>query len=134
MNKQIFISYARNDYAFAHQLLSALRDINVEGWMDEADVAAGAAIGEAVRSAIRKSNAVVVLVSPNSLLSRWVDFEVGAAQALGKPVVPILLEGSELPETLQGIGSIDARDKPIDNVVLELEKAVRSGGRRLTGA
>ena len=125
MNKRIFISYARDDYAFAHQLLSGLRNINVEGWMDEADIAAGAAIGTAVRAAIQKSSAIVVLVSPNSLRSRWVDFEVGAAQALGKPIVPILLEGSELPETLQEIVSIDARDKPIKHVVLELEKTVR---------
>ncbi len=125
MSKRIFISYARHDYAFAHQLLSGLRGISVEGWMDEADIAAGAANGAAVRSAIEKSSAIVVLVSPSSLRSRWVDFEVGAAQALGKPIVPILLEGSELPETLQDIRAIDARDKLINHVALELEKAVR---------
>ena len=93
MKKRIFISYARADYAFAHQLLSALRDFNIEGWMDDTDIAAGSAVGDAVRSAIQKASAVVVLVSPMSVRSQWVSFEVGAAQALQKPIVPILLEG-----------------------------------------
>jgi hypothetical protein len=125
MKKRIFLSYARDDYAFAHQLLSGLRNVEVEGWMDHTDIAAGAAVGAAIRSAIQKSSAIVVLVSPSSLRSGWVNFEVGAAQALRKPIVPILLKGNDLPETLEGISFLDARDKPIEHVLLELKKAVR---------
>ena len=125
MNKPIFLSYARDDYAYAYQLQLGLAGINIVGWMDKADIAAGDAIGTEVRSALQKSAAFVLLVSPNSVSNSWINFEVGAAQALQKPIIPIFLEGSELPETLHGIQFLDARDKPIEHVVHELEQAVQ---------
>jgi hypothetical protein len=126
--KKIFISYARDDYSFAHRLLAGLRNVSVEGWLDSADIAAGTATADAVRSGIQKSSAMLVLVSPNSLRSRWVDFEVGAGLSLGRPVIPILIEGAdvehELPEMLQGIRVLDARNKPIHEVVRDVEEAL----------
>jgi hypothetical protein len=127
--KKIFLSYARDDYPFAHQLLAALRKVKVEGWMDTADVAAGGAIGGDVRSAIKHSSAMIVLVSRRSLESNWVNFEIGAGLALRKPIIPILIKDGDLehdlPAMLKDIQFLDARNKPVDEVIRDIERAIK---------
>jgi hypothetical protein len=121
----VFLSYSKNDYSFAHRLRSGLRDVTVKGWMDEADIAAGTAISSRLRSAIQNSTALLVLISPSALHSRWVDFEVGAGLALGKPIIPILVEGvveKDLPEPLKGIEFIDARNQSLEDAISAIEK------------
>lgn len=43
---------------------------------------------------------MVVLLSPSSASSQWVQFEVGAAEGLKKPIVPVLLPGSTFEESV----------------------------------
>jgi len=126
--RRIFISYAREDRAHAQKLLAALVETGVEGWMDATDIASGAAVSKAVRSAIERSGAIVVLLSPKSLHNKWVNFEVGAGLALGRPIIPIIVEGPglehELQETLHGIHILDARNRPIEQVAKDVEAAL----------
>ena len=126
--KRIFISYARDDYSFAHKFLDALQGVDVEGWMDSADIAAGMATSEGTRTALTNSSAVVVLVSPSALKSRWIDFEIGAGLALGKPIIPILITGADidkhLPEPLRNLQVLDARNKSSEEIVRDVEKAL----------
>lgn len=129
MNKKIFISYARPDYPFAHRLVEHLKQYGTSGWMDAADISAGGAIASTIRSALKESSAVVVLVSPDSLRSHWINFELGASAALNIPIIPIVIGGegveNDLPEPLRGVQFIDARNRPIDAIAEEVEKALR---------
>jgi hypothetical protein len=124
--KTIFIAYADDDASYARELQFFLRKANnVEGWMDSADIAAGSGIAAAFRLAIKKSSAMVVLVSRHSVKSHWIQFEVGAALALEKPVIPILIEGAMIQDSLQGIPFLDARGKPMDEVAGDVAKRVQ---------
>ncbi len=126
----IFISYAHSDGDQAERLVKAMGDLNVAGWLDETDIAAGAPISSALRNALRNSSAVVVLLSPGALESQWVLFEIGAADSLGKKIIPIIVSGEQMeqqiPEILKGRVVIDARGKPEAEVVTELELALKS--------
>jgi hypothetical protein len=126
----IFISYARQDYPFAHKLVAALRNVSIKGWLDDVDIAAGSAVSSGLRSAINESGAMVVLVSPRSLESQWVNFEIGAGLAQDRPIIPILVEGADidqkLPEVFHGMPVVDARNRPIGDVVRDLEEAMRA--------
>ena len=42
---------------------------------------------------IKECSHVVVLVSPNSLNSKWVQYETGYASASGKDIIPIGIKG-----------------------------------------
>lgn len=129
--KKLFLSYARADYSFAHRLVEHLKQYGASGWMDNADISAGNAVASAIRSALQESSAVVVLVSPDSLRSPWVEFEVGAAAALGLPIIPVVVGGkgveNDLPEPLRGIVLLDARNRPVSEIAEELERAVAEG-------
>ncbi len=126
---EVFISYAQSDVDKVRLLLSELRNLRVHGWMDQADLAAGDAVASSIRSALLHAHAVVVLLSPTALKSQWVNFELGAAEALGKKIIPVLIEGDveteELPEILRGRQWLDARKKPPGEVAREIERLIQ---------
>jgi hypothetical protein len=128
MNR-VFISYARGDQSVAARLLSEVQHVSFEGWMDTADLAGGEAFSASIRDALRRSSAVVVLISPRSLDSKWVQFEIGAAEALGKRIIPVIIEGkdieSSIPDALWGVTWLDARDKSLSEVAREIEEVLK---------
>ncbi len=128
--KKVFISYARSDQPFARDLVKHLRDFGTSGWMDAADISAENTIAGEIRSALREADALVVLVSQQSRESQWVNFEIGAGVAMGVPVIPVVIEGEdlrrELPEPLQDVRLIDARNRPIEDIVRDIETAMKS--------
>ena len=127
---EFFISYAHSDSDEAQRLVKALSAINIVGWLDTADIAAGTGIASDVRDALKKSDAVVVLLSPRALDSEWVQFEIGAAEALGKKIIPVIVSGEHLeqqfPDILKDLAWIDARGRPETEVVKEVEQALES--------
>jgi uncharacterized Ntn-hydrolase superfamily protein len=126
----VFISYARSDSDEAERLVKALEGGSVTGWLDRADIAAGDSVSSAVRDALKKSSAFVVLLSPQALQSQWVQFEIGAAEALGKTIVPVIVSGENLeeqfPDILRHRKWIDARHRSHEEVVRDLERALES--------
>jgi hypothetical protein len=130
MKKKVFLSYARADYPSAYHLVEQLTDFEVSGWMDSTDIQAGSAIGSEIRSAIKSSDAMVILVSPDSLRSKWINFELGAGAALDIPIIPIIIGGAgaelDLPPPLQGLDFLDARNRPLDAVAEDVAKALGS--------
>jgi hypothetical protein len=124
----VFISYARSDSGEAERLVKALRATNVAGWLDDADIAAGESVPSAVRDALKQSSAVVVLLSPRALTSQWVQFEIGAAEALNKKIIPVIVAGDhleeQLPDILKERTMIDARHRSYTDVVREVQHAL----------
>ena len=59
------------------------------------DLDKGQTWSEAIRRRLTRSAAVVVILNPFSLDKRWVNTELGAAWALGKPVFPLLHLGAK---------------------------------------
>ncbi len=124
--RNIFISYAHQDSPKVKALLSKLREVQVSGWLDQADIAAGDEISSVLRDSLKKASAVLVLISPASLNNRWVEFEVSAGQALGKTIIPVIISGegieNELPPSIADIKYIDARNKSLDVVASEIKR------------
>ena len=126
--RNIFISYARQDSLKVEELLSKLKEVQVSGWLDQADIAAGDEISSVLRDSLKKASAVLVLISPASLSSRWVEFEVSAGQVLGKTIIPVIISGegieNELPPSIADIMYIDARKKSLEEVASEIKRVV----------
>lgn len=127
---KVFISYAFDDAKDAQSLVNALHEKSVVGWLDSADLATGEAISSAVREALKSSVAVIVLLSQRALQSQWVQFEIGAAEALEKKIIPVMLSGDvkaeQLPDILRNRQWIDGRDRPTEDVAREVMRAIGS--------
>jgi hypothetical protein len=87
----VFLSYCATDRHQAEQLFSRLTQNGIEVYFSERMVPSGAIFDEAIRGELLRSEEVWLLVTEASLRSEWVTTEWGAAWALKKIVVRVLL-------------------------------------------
>jgi hypothetical protein len=67
-----------------------IRSLGVDCWLDEKDLEGGDIIPDEIIRGIDACQEAIVLISPNSLSSQWVSFEIGGVLAQHKRVTPIL--------------------------------------------
>lgn len=86
----LFISYSRRDKEFVRQLVKAFSDRQLDVWVDFEDIPFATDWWEEICSGIEGSNAVVFVVSPDSLTSEYCGLEVNHALKNNKRLIPIL--------------------------------------------
>ena len=91
----VFISYSHDDTETMLRVRNYLKSSGMQIWTDEGIEPGTQNWQIAIEQAIRKTDAVVVLLSPASSNSVWVREELGFAQNLGKKVYPLLIKGDE---------------------------------------
>jgi hypothetical protein len=91
----VFLSYAREDVAAAQNLAALLEANGLTVWWDRRLVA-GDAISTTIERAIDGAKAVIVLWSPHSIASRWVNGEAETAAEAGK-LLPVKIAECRLP-------------------------------------
>jgi hypothetical protein len=96
-----FISYSTRDREAADRLCEGLEARGLHCWMAPRDIAPGAKFDIAVISAIRKSRALVLVLSSNSNASDDVATEVRNALDAGLPVIPLRIEDVAFSGALQ---------------------------------
>lgn len=120
MTEKIFLSYAYQDRAIAERVEDHLRK---HGLITTADVEildpqkglqARSNIREMIKAQIMAASRVVIITSPNSAQSQWVNYEAGMASALGKPIIAIVAHhGTGKTDFLTNLG--DVRTIEIDD-------------------
>jgi predicted nucleotide-binding protein len=103
---KVFLSYSRRDGNLAATIARELRKYGVEALLDES-VRPGDDFRRSIKSAIRKSDGfVLVVTSPDVAASSWRGYELGMAEALGKPILLLLSQNhsaAQLPSDLAGL-------------------------------
>lgn len=94
---EVFISYSHKDSAFVDRLSERLISDSVAIWRDERDILVGDVIDRAISDGIQKNSMFLVVLTPNSISSSWVQREIDEAAheaAEGhKIVLPIVTNG-----------------------------------------
>jgi tetratricopeptide (TPR) repeat protein len=100
---QLFISHSSQDDGFVRELRAALADRGQAGWIDSRELRGGDSLWMEIQRAIEAASAFAVVVSTDSLQSKWVGSELRHALKLrevrGKdkfPVIPLSLNGTKL--------------------------------------
>lgn len=107
----VFISYSHVDRDAARTISGLLSSAKIPYFLDE-HIEWGADIPEQVAKAIAQSTHVIVVVSPASLKSGWVAYEVGRAQARGCVVLPYLVHPAlDLPPYLKSLKYVVSTDE-----------------------
>lgn len=91
----VFISYSHRDTDIMRAIKQRLIDEGLDVWTDENLAWGTPSWVKAVEKAIRQAGAMVVLLSPDSNISTWVDREISMAELLKIPIFPILIRGKE---------------------------------------
>jgi formylglycine-generating enzyme required for sulfatase activity len=94
---RVFISYSRKDLTFVQRLAKDLEAAGLEVWYDLTGLEVGTRWGSEIQNAIRSSDYFVVILSPNSTESEWVEREFLYAGNHRKKVIPILYQACDMP-------------------------------------
>jgi hypothetical protein len=71
-------------------MVEKIEALGAKCWLDEKDLVGGNVIVEDIIRGIDACHEAIVLISPNSVKSQWVPFEIGGVRAQHKRVTPIL--------------------------------------------
>jgi adenylate cyclase len=92
----VFVSYAREDRAFAEALVTALRASDWRVWWDD-QIRAGSKFDAILDQALNDAACVVVLWSRHSVASEWVKMEAQYGLARER-LLPVFIENVDLPQ------------------------------------
>lgn len=107
--KRIFISYSRRDLNFVKQLAKDLQQAGNQVWYDLSSLDGGDRWGREIQNAIRQSDVFLLVVSPNSVESEWVEKEFLYASNLQRRIIPLLYQACDLPLWLLNIHFVDVQ-------------------------
>jgi hypothetical protein len=89
----IFISYSKQNIDFVRYLRVLLENVGFAVWVDEARLSPSARWWKTIEDSIQGCAAFVIVMSPDSVESDWVEREILLAEKLKRPIFPVLLEG-----------------------------------------
>ncbi|MBL8877656.1 MAG: toll/interleukin-1 receptor domain-containing protein [Phycisphaerales bacterium] len=130
-NYRVFLSHAATDSWVARQLRRSMIEQGAAVFLDEASIAIGADFEQKIRQSLRRSNELVVLLTPWALERHYVWVEIGAAWGMGMPIIAVLhgvtpRQLSELPNTpvlLKRRNLIELNE--IDRYLVQLKRRVQ---------
>jgi adenylate cyclase len=124
---RVFLSYAREDVETARKLAGVLADAGQTVWWDR-HLHGGANFGSEIERELKDADAVMVLWSPSSLGSAWVQDEAAEGRDSGR-LVPATLDSVRPPLGFRQLQCIDlsswnqeGRREPIDDLLLAISK------------
>lgn len=106
---KIFVSYSRDDVAFADQLVAALDHLRYRPIIDRHEAHGGDDWKKRLGALILTADTVVFVMSPHSAVSEICRWELEEAERLGKRLIPIVCEPfdrAKLPVRLENINYI----------------------------
>jgi len=92
------------------ELQSKLRNEDLHAWRDETNIPGSSKWTSVIEAAIERMDALVVVVTHESVASKWVKRECTEFLSKGKPVIPYIADPemrSNLPPYLSSIQYID---------------------------
>jgi len=128
----IFLCYSRQNLAAMRKVEAVLRGAGFSVWTDEGLEPGMPSWTDAIEEAVAQARAMVVLLSPAAKGSKWVKREVMVADALGKLIYPILIEGdafSAVPFQLIDVHWVDGRQglqEAVGRVLAQMGQKTRS--------
>ena len=76
---QLFLCHSSKDKEFVRRLASDLKELSVRVWLDEWELEPGDSLHDCIGSALQESAYVGVVLSPDSVASKWCNRELQTA-------------------------------------------------------
>ena len=101
MAAEVFISYSSQDQERVVKIADKLRSADISIWVDESGISAATLWSQEIAEAITSCKVLVLMVTPKSVASENVVKEVSLAAEQRKKILPVILEPTEIPKSLQ---------------------------------
>jgi hypothetical protein len=127
---QVFISYSRKDLPFVEHLAADLKEAGLDVWYDVSRLGGGSRWRIEIENALKNSQYVIVVLSPDSVTSEWVEREILFASNLKRKIIPLMYRHCDLPLNYVNLNYIDVRgenySKNLDALLMALDLDVTS--------
>ncbi|MDA3853866.1 MAG: toll/interleukin-1 receptor domain-containing protein [Bacteroidales bacterium] len=133
---KIYISYNNQDKDIAHRISDILKSESHEILIDTDILRPGQDITSTLIDALRKSDFMVVIITENSMNSKWVQNEIGAALSYSNErpnfgLLPVVIGNPEIPESIQHKMYIKGDANDVDGIALTILQSINQFlGRR----
>jgi hypothetical protein len=97
---KVFISYSHKDKPFVQNLTLDLEKMGLDIWVDSSTIKGGEYWGREIQKAIDECSFFIVVLTPDSVESKWVTNELSYALSKGLRILPIMLRQCEIPLAL----------------------------------
>ena len=95
----VFVSYAQDDsLGYAMALENRLSRLDLTCFRDAGEIPAGSHIRGTIQWALAKSQMMVVVISQAATHSKWVEDEIESFTRTNRTIVPIAIEGVNIPD------------------------------------
>ncbi|MFE3872200.1 TIR domain-containing protein [Flavobacterium sp. ZS1P70] len=126
MHDKVFISYAKEDFAFAEKLHDFLEENSFRPWLDKKALLPGQDWNFIIRKALREANYIILLLSSNSVQKRgYIQREFKLAleyyeEKLEEDIylIPLKINDCEVPDRLSKFQWVEYDSKNCFNLVL----------------
>ena len=104
---KVFISYSHDDKKTVLDLYRQLKDSGISFWLDRFELIPGMLLQQKIEDALRTSDAMLAVLSRNSIRSEWIRFEEAFFHGKNDkgPIIPVVLddEGKSLANQLPSL-------------------------------
>jgi TIR domain-containing protein len=129
LRDSIFLSYSSKDREFAIWLRGEFKKDNYSFWRDGDSIEAGSEWMDQLRKALEACHIMVLLLSPDSINSKYVTLEVEEFQTRRRRIFPVKVRPCDVPEYLSKLQVVDAtenRDKAYRRLKRGVEDALKA--------
>lgn len=110
----VFLSYSRKDSDFAHRLVERLKAEQRDVWVDFEDIPFATDWWQEIVAGIESANAVIFVVSPDSIQSEVCSLEVAHALKNNKKFIPIVYRDANLYHLETGTFKVPAKIRTLN--------------------
>jgi WD40 repeat protein len=125
---RVFVSYSRADLAFCDELVAALNARGFEAYLDKKDILPGEPWRERISALILVADAVLFVISPDSMRSEVCTWEVEETERLQKKLLPVVrrqVADSSVPQRLARLNYIFLRaEDDFEGSLVQLATAI----------
>ena len=124
----VFVSYAAPDREFVDRLAADLRRRQIRVWFDER-LQVGQVRRTVIEQVINSTGAFVLVLSPDSVQSEDVRWEIDVARQAAKTILPLIHRSCTPPDAVQGLHALDFETDPRQDNLEKLTRAINRASR-----
>jgi predicted nucleotide-binding protein len=126
----LYISYRVKDRTTAIDIAARLRALGHHVAIDTDVLVGGQAWRSVLQAALSETDCVIAVIGREWLAGQYALTELGAARALGKPIIPVILGDVPIPDVVNDLYCLRYLEHNVDEVMQEIEKAIRKLANR----
>lgn len=104
----LFISYSRNDKDFTRKLTQAFEGQGLDLWIDWEDIEPTVDWWEDIKKGIEEADNFLLLLSPDSMQSKYCNQEIEYAIKNGKRLIPVVIREIDWNNVAPDLGKLNS--------------------------